>query len=451
MQHPETDPAPQAAPPARHPVQYGSFRAYLFGRLSAMLAQYGMMIVLGWQAYNIARETMGTQGAAAQLGLIGLAQFLPLFLLTPVTGWVADHFDRRLIVRATLLLLIAGASLMALATFEGWVTLPLIFLIAVLVGIARAFNGPAFSALAPNLVPKESLPRAIALSSVAWQSGSIVGPAMGGYIYALTPWGAYATSALLYVVAMTAMLLIGKVPQAARDLTRHPLRQMVDGLSYVRQNRFLLATITLDLFAVLLAGATALLPVYARDILQVGSQGLGHLAAAPAIGAAVTALWFSFRPMEREVGVRMLAAVIIFGMATIVFGLTAFMPHGIAMEVALASLVVLGSADMVSVYIRSSLIQLYTPDAMRGRVGSVSQLTISASNELGEAESGFLAALVGPVTAVIAGGIGAIIITLAWARLFPEIRLARSFDPPDIRPNGAPAPPFAPTAKETTT
>lgn len=435
-------------PSPAHPLRYPDFRAYLIGRLSAVLAQYGMMIVLGWQAYNIARETMGTQGAAAQLGLIGLAQFLPLFLLTPVTGWVADHFDRRLIVRCTLLLLISGASLMAVATFEGWVTLPFIFLIAVLVGIARAFNGPAFSALAPNLVPKASLPRAIALSSVAWQSGSIVGPAMGGYVYAITPWGAYALSALLYSVAIVAMLMIGKVPQAARDTTRHPIRQMVDGLSYVRQNRFLLATITLDLFAVLLAGATALLPVYARDILLVGSRGLGHLAAAPAVGAAGTALWFSFRPMQREVGMKMLAAVVVFGLATIAFGLTAFLPRGIAIEVALASLLVLGSADMVSVYVRSSLIQLHTPDAMRGRVGSVSQLTISASNELGEAESGFLAALVGPVTAVIAGGVGAIIITLAWAKLFPEIRLARSFDPPDIRPNGAPSPT---DAKETTT
>ena len=435
-------------PAPDHPLRFRNFRAYLIGRLAAVLAQYGMMIVLGWQAYNIARETMGTQGAAAQLGLIGLAQFLPLFLLTPVTGWLADHVDRRLIVRCTLLLLVAGSGLMALATWEGWVTLPFIFLIAVLVGIARAFNGPAFGALAPNLVPKASLPRAIALSSVAWQSGSIIGPAMGGYVYASTPWGAYALSACLYIIALLAMLMIGKVPQAARDVTRHPVRQMIDGLSYVRQNRFLLATITLDLFAVLLAGATALLPIYARDILHVGARGLGHLAAAPAIGAAITALWFSFRPMQRDVGMKMLASVVVFGIATIVFGLTAFLPRSAAMEVALGALLVLGSADMVSVYVRSSLIQLHTPDVMRGRVGSLSQLTISASNELGEAESGFLAALVGPVTAVIAGGVGAIIITLAWAKLFPEIRLARSFDPPDIRPNGAPSPT---DAKETTT
>ena len=182
----------------------------------------------------------------------------------------------------------------------------------------------------------------------------------------------------------------------------------------------------------LLAGATALLPVYARDILHVGSTGLGHLAAAPGIGAAVTALWFSFRPMKSEVGLKMLGAVILFGIATIIFGSTAFLSRDIAMPVGLGSLVVLGGADMVSVFVRQSLVQLHTPDAMRGRVSSLSQLTISASNELGEAESGFLAALVGPVAAVIGGGVGAIIITLLWSRLFPELRLARSFDPPDI-------------------
>ena len=416
-----------------HPLRHANFRAYLVGRVAAVLAQYSMMIVLGWQAYNIARETMTTSGAAAQLGLIGLAQFLPLFFLTPITGWVADHFDRRKITRITLSLLIVASALLAFATYEGWVSLPLIFGIAVIVGIARAFNGPAYSALAPNLVPREVLPNAIAISGVAWQTGSIIGPALGGYAYAFTPWGAYAMAALLYGVGLACMLLIGPVPQPPRDTSRHPIRQMIDGFAYVRGNRLVLATISLDLFAVLLAGATALLPVYARDILHVGSRGLGHLAAAPGIGAGLTALWFSFRPMKSEVGVKMLVAVIIFGLATIAFGLTAFAPRHYAMELGIAALIVLGSSDMVSVYVRQSLIQLHTPDAMRGRVSSLSQLTISASNELGEAESGFLAALVGPIAAVIGGGIGAIVITIIWARLFPELRLARSFDPPDIR------------------
>ena len=420
------------ADPTPHPLRFGNFRAYLVGRFAAVLAQYSMMIVLGWQAYNIARETMTTAGASAQLGLIGLAQFLPLFFLTPVTGWVADHYDRRMITRVTLTMLTLAAGLLAFATFEGWVTLPLVFSIAVVVGIARAFNGPAYGALAPNLVPPAVLPNAIAISSVAWQTGMIAGPALGGYAYAATPWGAYALASGLFAVALIAMLFIGKVPQPPRDTSRHPIRQMIDGFSYVRGNRLVLATITLDLFAVLLAGATALLPVYARDILHVGSAGLGHLAAAPGVGAAATALWFSFRPMKTEVGLKMLGAVILFGLATITFGSTAFLPRGIAMEVGIGALVVLGGADMVSVFVRQSLVQLHTPDAMRGRVSSLSQLTISASNELGEAESGFIAALVGPVAAVIGGGIGAIVITLVWARLFPELRLARSFDPPDI-------------------
>lgn len=422
-----------ASPAPPHPLTYGNFRAYLIGRLAAVLAQYSMMIVLGWQAYNVARETMTTSGAAAQLGLIGLAQFLPLFFLTPVTGWVADHFDRRKITRITLTLLVAASATLAFATFEGWVSLPLIFGIAAIVGVARAFNGPAYSALAPNLVPRAVLPNAIAISSVAWQAGSIIGPAVGGYAYAATAWGAYALASALFSVALIGMFFIGPVPQPPRDTTRHPVQQMIDGFTYVRTNRLVLATITLDLFAVLLAGATALLPVYARDILHVGSAGLGHLAASPGIGAGLTALWFSFRPMKNEVGIKMLGAVILFGLSTIAFGLTAFAPHEIAIELGIGALIVLGCADMVSVYVRQSLIQLHTPDAMRGRVSSLSQLTISASNELGEAESGFLAAMVGPVAAVIGGGIGAIVITILWARLFPELRLARTFDPPDIR------------------
>ncbi|WP_150291682.1 MFS transporter [Sphingobium estronivorans] len=417
-----------------HPLSFGNFRAYLLGRLASVLAQYGMMIVLAWQAYNIARETMSTGAASAQLGLIGLAQFLPLFFLTPLTGWVADHFDRRKIARFTLLLLMVASGVMAFATYEGWVSLPLIFGISAIVGISRAFNGPAFSALAPNLVPRDVLPNAIAISSVVWQTGMIAGPALGGYAYAVQPWGAYALASGLFALGLLCLMMIGPVPQPPRDTSRHPLRQMVDGFTYVRGNRLVLATITLDLFAVLLAGATALLPVYARDILHVGSEGLGHLAASPGIGAGVTALFFSFRPMKTEVGLKMLGAVILFGIATIVFGSTAFLPRAIAPEVGVAALILLGSADMVSVYVRQSLIQLHTPDEMRGRVSSLSQLTISASNELGEAESGFLAALVGPVAAVIGGGIGAILITLVWAKLFPELRLARTFDSPEILP-----------------
>jgi hypothetical protein len=207
---------------------------------------------------------------------------------------------------------------------------------------------------------------------------------------------------------------------------RHPLREMVDGLQFVWSERFLLGTITLDLFAVILSGATAMLPVYARDILHAGPEGLGHLRAAPALGATLTAAFFAVRPLKSEVGLKMLLAVAVFGGATIVFGLSRWMP------LSLACLTLLGAADMFSVYVRQSLIQLYTPDDMRGRVGAVSSLFISASNELGEAESGFLAALIGPVPAVVAGGVGAILVVGIWARRFPELRLAKTFDPPDL-------------------
>lgn len=434
------DPDTSIVHEAGHPLSFRDFRYYLIGRLSTNLAQNAMVLVIGWQAYNIARETMDTRAAAAQLGLIGLIQFLPLFLLTPVSGWAADHLDRRRIAQSTAFLQLLCAGALGLATYEGWVSLPIIFGIAAFLGVARAFSGPALGALAPNLVPAEVLPRAIALSSLAWQAGVIIGPAMGGYAYALRHWGAYALASALLLVGIAGLAFIGKVPQPPRDTARHPLHQMIDGLAYVKRDRLVQGAITLDLFAVLLAGTTALLPVYARDILHVGPTGLGHLAAAPAVGGAVTALWFAFRPLRTEVGLKMLVAVVVFGIATMIFGATAFIPAPWSMTVALIAMVIWGSADMFSVFVRQTLVQVYTPDEMRGRVGSVSQLSVSASNELGEAESGFLAALIGPVAAVILGGAGAIIVTLLWSRLYPELRLARTFDPPDM--------PTADTGKE---
>jgi MFS family permease len=412
---------------AAHPLSIANFRYYWVGRLSATLAQSAMMLIIGWQVYNIARDGgMSTGAAAAQLGLIGLIQFVPLFALTPITGWIADRLDRRHIARATLFLQILCAAILAWATASGTNSLFILFSVAFLLGIARAFSGPALGALAPNLVPREILPKAIALSSISWQAGMVAGPGVGGYLYDWHPEASYIGATILFAVSLLCLFLIGPVPRPAVEKNRHPIRQMIDGLSYVRTNRLVLATITLDLFAVLLAGATALLPVYARDILHVGPEGLAQLGAAPALGATLTAVFFSFRPLRTNVGAKMLGAVLVFGVATIVFGLSTWMP------LSLAALFVVGSADMFSVFVRQSLIQLHTPDAMRGRVGAVSQLTISASNELGDAESGFLAALVGPVAAVVAGGVGAIAITLFWSRLFPELRLARSFDPPNI-------------------
>ncbi len=292
--------------------------------------------------------------------------------------------------------------------------------------MARAFAGPALGALAPNLVPRAILPNAIALSSIAWQSGTIMGPAVGGYLYAVSPATPYEASAALFAIALVGLFRIAPVQRPTIEGGASPWTQIVDGLHYVRKNRLVLGAISLDLFAVLLGGATAMLPIFARDILHAGPEGLGHLRAAPAVGATLTAAWFAFRPLKSNVGVKMLLAVAVFGAATVVFGFSR------NMLLSLACLALLGAADMFSVYVRQSLIQLYTPDAMRGRVGAVSTLFISASNELGEAESGFLAALVGPVVAVVAGGIGAVVVVMLWAWRFPELRLARSFDAPDV-------------------
>jgi len=408
------------------PFRIASFRAFWLARLTATIAQMAMVIVIGWQVYDIARHTMDPKSAALRLGIIGLVQFAPLFFLTLVTGWTADRVDRRWIARASVFLELLCAVALALFAWTHTTTLEVLYVVAALLGVARAFAGPALGALAPNLVPREILPNAIALSSIAWQSGAIVGPALGGYLYAWAPVAPYAGSTLLFAVSLAALFTIPKVAAAKLARAPNPWNQMIEGLRYVRQNRLVLGAISLDLFAVLLGGATAMLPVYARDILHAGPAGLGHLRAAPAIGATLTAAFFAIRPLKTEVGLKMLIAVGIFGGATVVFGLSRSMP------LSLACLTLLGAADMFSVYVRQSLIQLYTPDEMRGRVGAVSSLFISASNELGEAESGFLAALIGPVAAVVAGGIGAIIVVGIWARRFPELRLARTFEPPDL-------------------
>ena len=408
-----------------HPLRIPNFRAYWLSRFTGTIAVSAMSIVIGWQVYNLARLTMDIREAAFLLGMIGFAQFVPLFLLTPITGLVADSIDRRWIVRLTTMLLLATAATLGYLTWADRLSLVALFGAAVAFGIARAFSGPAYSALAPNLVPRESLPTAIAISSIAWQVGTIAGPSVGGLLYAIHPDVAYATATVLFGIALAMIFLIGPVPQPAAQKDHRPLARIIEGFSYVRRNRLVLATITLDLFAVLLAGATALLPVFARDILHVGSQGLGILAAAMGIGAALTAIWFSVRPMTTNVGVKMLWAVVIFGLAILTFGVSRYF------WLSFGALIVAGGADMISVYVRQSLIQLHTPDAMRGRVSAVSQLTISASNELGEFESGVMASLLGPVGAVVVGGVGAITVTLIWARLFPELKAARSFDLPE--------------------
>ncbi|HMG47280.1 MAG TPA: MFS transporter [Allosphingosinicella sp.] len=418
--------------PGPSPFSIADFRFYWVARLASTIAQMIMVIVIGWQVYDLARDpaglNMGLKAASFQLGLIGIVQFVPLFALTLVTGWTADRLDRRVIARATIALETLCAAILGWLAWTGSTSLIALFAVAALLGVARAFAMPALQALAPNLVPRAILPKAIAMSSIAWQSGAIAGPAIGGYLYAAAPHLPYAVAGTLFALSLTCMFLIGPRPRTPIEGSKHPWHQMVDGLRYVRENKLVLGAISLDLFAVLLGGATAMLPVFARDILHAGPTGLGHLRAAPAVGATLTAIFFSFRPLKDDVGVKMLAAVGLFGAATIAFGLSRWM------LLSLACLALLGAADMFSVYVRQSLIQLYTPDDKRGRVGAVSSLFISASNELGEAESGFLAALIGPVAAVVAGGIGAIGVTLLWARWFPELRRARNFDTPISEP-----------------
>jgi MFS family permease len=410
------------------PLRLPAFRYFWLARLTWTIGSLAMVIVIGWQVYDIARHTMGLKEAAFRLGLIGLVQFVPLFLLTLVTGWTADRVDRRWIARAAVALEFGCAVALGWLAWEHSTTLMDLYSVAALLGVGRAFAGPALGALAPNLVPRDILPRAIALSSMSWQTGAVLGPAIGGYLYAFAPYAPYAVSAVLFAIAFAGLLAIPPIPRTGLARGANPWKQMVDGLKYVRHNRLVLGAISLDLFAVLLGGATAMLPVFARDVLHAGPEGLGHLRAAPAVGATLTAAFFSVRPLKHHVGVKMLAAVAVFGAATVLFGFSRYMP------LSLFCLALLGAADMFSVYVRQSLIQLYTPDEMRGRVGAVSSLFISASNELGETESGFLGAVIGPVPAVIAGGIAAIAVVFLWSWWFPELRLAKSFEPPDLRP-----------------
>jgi MFS family permease len=405
------------------PLQIGEYRRFWLARFLAVFSTLSMVVLIGYQVYDVARADygMGRRDAAFMLGLLGAAQFVPLFVLTPLAGVAADRFDRRVVVmfaNGTDALL---AAALAIATWADALTLPLLFTLAAGHGAARVFNGPALSAIAPNIVPPRLLPKAIALSSIAWQSGTVVGPAAGGLLFAWSPSAPYFLSAGLLV--LSALLIATLPPIRARHEGPpvHPVKQMIEGFQFVRRERFLMGCITLDLFAVLLGGATALLPVFARDILEVGPQGLGLMRGAPAAGAALVAAWLAWKPFEQNVGVKMLWSVVVFGAATLAFALSR------DFLLSLALLAILGAADMISVFIRSSLVQLHTPDNKRGRVSAISGLAISASNELGELRAGMFAAIMGTTAAVAVGGAAAIVVTAAWAWLYPELRHARTF------------------------
>ena len=399
-------------------LKQSDFLFFWGARFASTLAVQIQGVTIGWQVYTLARETGHNEGQGAfLLGMVGLAQFIPLFFLTLTAGETADRHDRKMIMTAAIGVDIVCAGALGLLAWSGHTALWPIFAIAVLFGAGRAFLSPASSAMGPMLVPRPLLPRAIAWNSLSWQSASIIGPALGGLLCAISPATAFATSVGLFLVG--GLMLLG-IRRTTKPVVQPGSRWTLikEGLVYTWRNKIVFGSISLDLFAVLLGGATALLPVFARDVLHVGAEGFGVLRAAPAVGATLVAVFLASHQIRRRAGLLMFSAVAIFGTATIVFGLSKWM------WLSVGALTVLGAADMVSVYIRQTLVQLVTPDPMRGRVAAVSGLFISASNELGEFESGVAARFLGPVGAAVFGGVGALIVTGAWARMFPELRKA---------------------------
>jgi MFS family permease len=371
-------------------------------------------VAVGWQVYDLTRNPL-------DLGFVGLSQFLPSLLLVLVTGAAADRYRRRTIMAICVAAEALCAAALLILTFRGLTVVWPVFAILVGFGTARAFYGPAQQSLLPNLVSTETLSSAIALNSLSWQFATIVGPVSGGLLYGIAPEVAYgATIALLLISG----LLILTVPRPGAKRAHEPAtwETIVAGFRYIWHERIVLGAISLDLFAVLLGGATALLPVYARDILDVGPWGLGLLRAGPAVGAVSVALYLTFNPIRDHAGLLMFAFVGVFGLFTMVFGVSTIT------WVSVAALIVMGGADMISVYVREILIQLWTPDRVRGRVNAVNMVFVGASNELGEFRAGISAALFGTVAAVVIGGIGTIAVTGLWFWRFPELRRARRLD-----------------------
>jgi MFS family permease len=391
-------------------LAHRDFRRFLTINFLWTLATQIQSVAVSWQIYSISHSPLA-------LGYVGVAQFIPMAVFTLPAGHAADRFDRRLIMIAGFCVEVVTAGLfLALAISKSNVVWPFYCVLA-LFGFARSFIGPAAQSLVPSLVPEDRFPQAVALTSAAFQTAAIAGPAFGGAIYILGPSAAYSVCLVLFLVVVLVISSIrtrGVTHPKETDMTG--FARLMAGVSYVRSNRILMGAISLDLFAVLLGGAIALLPVYARDILHVGSFGLGLLRSAPALGAVVFGLLLGRMPLERNTGAVMFICVAIFGVATIVFGLSN------NFLLSLAALVVLGASDMVSVYVRTTLTQLATPDAMRGRVSAVNRLFVTASNELGEFESGLTATWFGTVPSVVLGGIGTIAVVAAWSWLFPDLR-----------------------------
>ncbi len=383
------------------------FAFFWFARVFSTVAFQIQAVAVGWQMYALT-------GKAFYLGLVGLAQFLPMFALTLAVGHVADRYDRRTIVRICQLLEALATALLAAASFTGRLSKENILVIVSVIGAARAFEGPSMQSLMPALVSAELFPRAAAWSASATQVATIVGPAIGGLLYALSPAGVFAVAGGLFLgaSALVSMIMVDRAPPKRESAT---LKSVFAGIAFIRGRQSILGASSLDLFAVLLGGATALLPIYAKDILHTGSWGLGLLRSAPALGALSMSLFMARRPLRRKVGRTMFVAVAVFGLATIVFAVST------SFALSLGALVFLGAADVVSVVVRSSLVQLRTPDEMRGRVSAVNSMFIGTSNQLGEFESGLTAAWFGTVPAVLIGGLGTLAVVAVWVRLFPEL------------------------------
>jgi MFS family permease len=389
-------------------LKHPSFLFFLLCRsLSRFSGQVGA-VAIGWQMYELT-------GSAFDLGMVGLVQFLPTALLIFVAGRVADRYERKRVVQFCLLAEALTALFLALGSHGGWLTDVHLFIATAVLGTAGAFENPAVAALLPVIAPQGALQRATAMSSGAAQVATITGPALGGIAYGVAPSLAYATMVLF---ALMAAIFTGaiSVTQATVAKDAASSDDLFAGVKFVRDNPAILGTISLDLFAVLFGGVVALLPIYARDILETGPSGLGLLRAAPAIGALIMTIILARQSMTRRVGIRMFQAVIVFGAATTMFALSHWM------WLSVLALATLGAADTISVVIRFSLVQLATPDKMRGRVGAVNFLFINASNQLGQFESGVTAALLGAMPAALLGGIGTIAIALLWMKLFPTLR-----------------------------
>jgi len=414
---------PEAPHSALGLLRHGTFGAFLLSRFCAITGSQVVSVAVAWQVYQTTNDPLA-------LGLTGLAQFATMALLAPFTGDVADRHDKKLVLSGCHLVYLACTLALAWTVARPELGVWPVYAVLAVLGAGRAFWQPAGQALLPALVPRADFQRAVAWSSANFQIALIAGPALGGALLALGgPELAYRVAGALVLVSLLLVLRLRYRVEAVPETVKGDWRRAFAGLAYVRRNPVILGAISLDLFAVLLGGATALMPVFAEDILKVGATGLGFLRAAPAVGAGAVGLWLAFHPIRRRAGQRMFACVALFGVATIVFGLSR------NFWLSLAALVVLGGADMVSVVIRHTIVQLRTPPEMRGRVAAVNLVFIGASNELGDLESGLTAAWFGTVPAVLVGGAGTLLVTLLWSRWFPELRrIERAEDLPERTP-----------------